>query len=530
MESESYQKLSTWTLCATERLRSQAKIQNEHVFSLEHLLLTGPPGSGKSWSILNMKAAIESSECVFLYKDCAGFFKQGVRATELEVKGFITNAMSNSPCFMVLDSIDSIASIPQSGQAVLASGGAETIILDYLLHLFDRIESERLSVCVVGITSRPQSLHPAIRSPHRLSKEIKLGLLTKYDRKSILKFYLGENPSMPNKQFLQDEELVSLADMTPGFSPADLKNFIAEGLIQSSRSEKQGTNSETMSALSMDDFKQARSRVSPSGLRGALLDVTAFVDDLAALDQQRTILQGLIVDPFQNLERYTRLGLTPPRGVFITGPPGTGKTTLAVGAARASGVSVLALDASQVLSKFVGESERQLSEIFHKARENAPCVIIIDNVEAIASVRSQDREGSKSSDRLLSTLLTEMDGIDSKVSVGCEPDFVVVAISSRPDLIDPAFLRPGRLDQKIVLELPNHQARTEILVKKLSKIPVDITTEQIDRLAKITEGKSGADIEGICREAAMCALREDVQESQVQWRHFLQATGLPSAD
>ncbi len=375
----------------------------------------------------------------------------------------------------------------------------------------------RGEVIVIGATNRPDALDPALRRPGRFDRELEIGVPDKDARLEILQIHSRNMP------LAKDVDLKEIAERTYGYVGADLEAVCKEAAMAALRrvlpdimalKEGEEIPKEILEKLvvTKEDFEHALGRVEPSAMREVLVEVPNVKwDDIGGLEEVKQQLKEVVEWPLKYPDVFERMGIKPPKGVLLYGPPGTGKTLLAKAVANESGANFISIKGPELLSKWLGESERRLRETFKRAKQVAPCIIFFDEIDAITSTRGI--KSTETLNTLVSQLLTEMSGIEEVEGV------VVLAATNRPDLIDLSLLRPGRFDRQIYVPTPDEKARLEILRVHTKKMPLakDVRLEEI---AKITQGYSGADLEALCREAAMIALREDLKSKEVKKEHF----------
>ncbi|MDP2717726.1 MAG: AAA family ATPase, partial [Candidatus Micrarchaeota archaeon] len=423
-----------------------------------------------------------------------------VGEAEERLRGIFQEAEDNAPTIIFIDEIDSIA--PKREEVV---GEVEKRIVSQLLTLMDGLKA-RGSVVVIGATNRQNSIDPALRRPGRFDREIEIGVPDKKGRKEILQIHSRGMPL--NKDVSLDE----MAGQTHGFVGADLHALVKESAMKALRRmlPKIDLEAEQIPAkileelkVTRDDVQNALREIQPSALREVYIEIpNVHWNEIGGLEEVKRELKEAAELPLKKPEAFTRLGIRPVRGILLYGPPGTGKTLLAKAVATESEYNFISIKGPEVLSKWVGESEKSMREIFRKARLAAPTVIFIDELDSIASVRGSE-DGSGVASRVVDTLLTELDGLRNI------KDIVVIGATNRIDILDPALLRPGRFDKLIEIPLPDESTRLAIFAVHTGKMPLGPKVE-IKALSRLTEGFSGADIEGLCREAAMVALRENV--------------------
>ncbi|MEM3997190.1 MAG: AAA family ATPase, partial [Pyrobaculum sp.] len=400
------------------------------------------------------------------------------------------------------------------------TGEVEKRVVAQLLTLMDGLQ-ERGQVVVIGATNRPDAVDPALRRPGRFDREIWINPPDFRGRYEILLIHTRNMPLAP------DVDLRKLAEITHGFTGADLAALAREAAMSALRRAIQSglidlnqpsIPPETFEKIkvTMSDFTNALREIIPSALREVHIEVPRVRwEDVGGLENVKQELREAVEWPLKYPEKFKKFGLRPPKGILLFGPPGTGKTLLAKAVATESGANFVAVRGPEIFSKWVGESEKMVREIFRKARMAAPAVIFIDEIDAMATARGLGAD-SLVGERVVAQLLAEMDGIKALENV------VVIAATNRPDLVDPALLRPGRFDRIIYVPPPDFNARLEILLIHTRATPLakDVDLEEI---ARRTEGYSGADLELLVREATFLALREDIETKEVSMKHFEEA-------
>ncbi|ASJ13632.1 CDC48 family AAA ATPase [Thermococcus radiotolerans] len=527
------------------------------------VLLYGPPGTGKT---LLAKAVANEANAHFIAINGPEIMSKYYGESEERLREVFKEAEENAPAIIFIDEIDAIA--PKREET---HGEVEKRVVSQLLTLMDGLKS-RGKVIVIGATNRPDAIDPALRRPGRFDRELEVGVPDKKGRKEILQIHTRGMPIEPEfrrgrvieileelerndayresaeralmkvknandeeipeilrsideklydevKARLIDGLLEELAEVTHGFVGADLAALAREAAMAALRRlikegkidfEAEHIPKEVLEELKVTrkDFYEALKMVEPSALREVLLEVpNVHWEDIGGLENVKEELREAVEWPLKYPEAFMGLGITPPKGILLYGPPGTGKTLLAKAVANESEANFIAIKGPEVLSKWVGESEKNIREIFRKARQAAPTVIFIDEIDAIAPRRGTDV--NRVTDRLINQLLTEMDGIQENSGV------VVIAATNRPDIIDPALLRPGRFDRLILVPAPDEKARLEIFKVHTRNVPLAEDVE-LEELAKKTEGYTGADIEAVVREAAMLAMRRGLQEGIIR--------------
>ncbi len=395
-----------------------------------------------------------------------------------------------------MDEIDAIA--PKREEA---TNEVERRMVSQLLALLDGMGS-RGQVIVIGATNRPNAIDPALRRPGRFDREIEIGVPDRNARKEILQIHTRNMP-------LKDVNLEELADLTHGYTGADLTALAREAAMCSLRKvlptiiDKKSIPNELLMNLHVnrDDFITAYRNIQPSALREVFVErPNIHWDDVGGLSFVKTQLKEAVEMPIKNPEAFEKMGIRPVKGILLVGAPGTGKTMLAKAVATERESNFISIKGPELMSKFVGESEKATREIFRKARQAAPCIIFIDEIDSIAATRDSGSGDSFVTERIVDTLLTELDGLSEMKSV------VVLAATNRPDMIDPALLRPGRFDKIIEIPMPDDETRKAIFEVHTKRMPLEKGVK-LDDLAKLAEGYTGAEIENVCREAGMNAIR-----------------------
>src|SRR5512136_3105092 len=475
------------------------------------VLLHGPPGTGKT---LLAKAVASETSANFSSIGGPEIMSKFYGESEERLRDIFKEAAENAPTIIFIDEIDSIAPKRDEVTAETESRGVAQ-----LLELMDGLEG-RGKVVVIGATNRPNALDPAIRRPGRFDREIEIGIPDKDGRLEILQIHTRGMP------LADDVDLVQLANMTHGYVGADLAALAREAAMRALRKvlpsidlEAETIPLEVLNSLhvTMDDFMSAYREMQPSTLREVLLETPNVKwEDIGGLEQPKQELMESVEWPLRYGALYKHMNAVPPKGILLYGPPGTGKTLLAKAVATESQANFISVKGPEFLSKWVGESEKAVRETFRKARQAAPCVIFLDEIDAIAPVRGISMD-SGVTERVISQLLTEMDGLEALHNV------IVIAATNRPDIIDPALLRPGRFDRLVFIPTPDLEARKEILKIHTKGKPLDMDVN-LDKLADEMENFTGADIAAVCNEAMMLSIRDyvleggDVTEEKVKGR------------
>ncbi len=473
------------------------------------VLLYGPPGTGKTR--LARAVANESSAQFFLING-PEIMGSGYGESEKKLREVFEAASKAAPSIIFIDEIDSIA--PKRGAV---SGEAEKRLVAQLLTLMDGL-NPRANLVVIAATNRPEAIDEALRRPGRFDREIVVGVPDVRGRREILAIHTRGMPLSP------EVDLNELARSTYGFVGADLSALTREAAIEAVRRIMPRLDLSTSSipadvletlAVTRDDFQAALKRVQPSAMREVMVQMPDVRwEDVGGLtDAMRKLKEGVEL-PLKDPDAFRRLGIRPAKGFLLYGPPGTGKTLLAKAVAREAEANFISTKSSDLLSKWYGESEQQISRLFARARQVAPCIIFIDELDSLVPARGAGGAGEPQvTERVVNTLLAEMDGIEEMQSV------VVIGATNRPTLIDPALLRPGRLDELIYVTVPDKAGREHILKIHTKAMPLAKDVDLSD-LAARTEKFTGADLEDLTRRAGLAALRESLKAKKVTKAHF----------
>ena len=466
------------------------------------ILLHGPPGTGKT---LIAKAVANETDAHFITLNGPEIMSKYYGESEARLREIFEEANKHAPSIIFIDELDAIA--PKREEV---TGEVERRIVAQLLGLMDGLQA-RGQVVVIGATNRPSALDPALRRPGRFDREIEIGIPDRNGRLEILQIHTRGMP------LTKDVKLEKIADVTHGFVGADLQALSKEGAMRALRKvlpeidlESEVIPPKVIEELkvSMDDLVDALKDVEPSAMREVLVESPNVKwSDIGDLEEVKQQLIESIEWPIKYPEVFEYAKTKPPKGILLYGPPGTGKTLLAKAIATESEANFVSIKGPELLSKWVGESEKGVRETFRKAKQAAPSIIFFDEIDAITPQRGGGFGDSHVTERVISQVLTELDGLEELRNV------VVLAATNRPDIIDPALLRPGRFDRLIGIKPPNKDARKEIFKIHLEGKPL-ASDVKLEMLAEKTESYVGADIEAICREASMLAIREYVKETK----------------
>ena len=430
--------------------------------------------------------------------------------SEENLRNTFEDAEKNAPSIIFIDEIDAIAPKREESR-----GEVERRVVAQLLALMDGLKS-RGKVVVIAATNIPNVIDPALRRPGRFDREVEVGVPSKEGRLNILKIHSRNMPLAKNV------DLSEIAQITYGFVGADLSALVKEAamivlrkvLPELKLKEDEPISREVLEKLSVSQkhFKEALKIVRPSALREVFVEIpNVRWTDVGGLDEVKQELKETVEWPLKNPDAFKRMGVRPPRGVLLYGAPGAGKTMLAKAVARESDANFISIKGPELLSKWVGESEKAVREIFKKARLSSPTIIFFDEIDSLAPKRVAG-SGNHATESVVNQILTEMDGLIDL------SDVIIIAASNRPEIIDTALLRPGRFDRIIHCSAPDKETRYQVFQIHTKKMPLNGVDLKL--LAEKTEGYTGADIESICREAAIQALREDMKSREVTEKHF----------
>jgi transitional endoplasmic reticulum ATPase len=518
---------------AKRKIRELIELPLRHPEIFKHLgieppkgvLLIGPPGTGKT---LLAKAVASEANAYFVSINGPEIMSKYYGESEAKLREIFEEAKKNAPAIIFIDEIDAIA--PKREEV---TGEVEKRIVAQLLTLMDGLQ-ERGQVIVIGATNRPEAVDPALRRPGRFDREIYIGMPDKNARKEILQVHTRSVPLCTEEdvkeRICDPNDIVNIddiAEMTHGYTGADIAALVKEAAMIRLREaievkkeidlDQPQIPPEQLARIRirMRDFLEAMKYIQPTVLREVIVEVPeVHWDDIGGYDNVKQELKEMVEWPLKYPRYFEELGVEPPKGILLFGPPGTGKTLLAKAVATESNANFIAVRGPEILSKWFGESERAIREIFKKARMAAPCVIFFDEIDAIAPARGL-RVDSGATDRIVNQLLAEMDGIAPLKNV------VVIAATNRPDIMDPALLRPGRFDRIVYVPPPDEDARFEILKVHIRGLRLSDDVKNGDYkylrdLARRTEGYTGADLAALVREAAMLALRETIRSNSNQ--------------
>ncbi len=479
------------------------------------LILHGPPGTGKT---LLAKAVASESEANFIHINGPEIMSKFYGESEQKLRKIFEDAEENAPSIIFIDEIDAIAPKREDVQ-----GEVERRVVAQLLATMDGLKS-RGQVVVIAATNRVNAVDPALRRPGRFDREIEIGVPDKTGRLEVLHIHSRGMPLTEEGDLRVD--LAALASRTHGFVGADLHALCREAAMKALRRylpkinlDEEEIPQDVLDQLEVtnDDFLGALREIQPTAVREVFIEIpNVRWSDIGGLQEVKDTLIEVVEWPLKRPETFTRLGISPPKGVLIYGPPGAGKTLLARAVATESEANFISVKGPELLSKWVGESEKAVREIFRKARTAAPAIIFFDEIDAIAPTRGRSAGDSHVTERVVSQLLTEMDGLESM------KDVIVLAATNRPELIDRALLRTGRFDRFVYVPAPDKRSRQKIFEIYTKSMPLDEDVV-VEKLVEMTEYFVGGDVEALCREAGMRALRENMDAEIVSMKHFKDA-------
>jgi transitional endoplasmic reticulum ATPase len=471
------------------------------------VLLQGPPGTGKT---LLAKAVANEADAQFLSIDGPEIMSKYYGESEKQLREKFEEAREGEPAIIFIDEIDAIA--PKRGDA---GGEVERRVVATLLSEMDGLES-RENVIVIAATNRQEAIDPALRRGGRFDREIEIGVPNREGRKEILQIHTRNMP------LADDVDLDELSELTHGYVGADLESVCKEAAMSVLREVlpeidmDEEIPSEVLEKLVVDEdaMLDGIRNVEPSQMREVMVEVPKVSwEDIGGLEETKERLQEMVEWPQKYPERFENMGIEVPKGILLYGMPGTGKTLLAKAVANEANANFISIKGPEIFSKYVGESEEAVREIFKKARQVAPCVLFIDEIDAIAPRRGGRSSDSGVGDRVVNQLLTELDGIESLKGV------TVIAATNRPDMIDPAIMRPGRVDRNVEVDTPDLESREKIFQVHTEGMPLGADVD-LKELAERTEDYVGSDIESICREAGMNSLRDNPENEEVTMEDF----------
>jgi transitional endoplasmic reticulum ATPase len=502
-----------------QRIREMVELPLRHPELFQRLgiepprgvFLYGPPGCGKT---LLAKAVANESDANFYVISGPEIMSKFYGESEARLREIFQKAQETSPSIIFIDEMDAIA--PKREEV---TGEVERRVVAQLLSLMDGMGS-RGNIIVIGATNRPNAIDPALRRPGRFDREIEIGVPDKAGRNEVLQIHTRNMP------LAEDMDLKRLSDVTHGYTGADIASLCREAAMKALRRyipeinlEEERIPPETLEKMvvKMDDFMSAYREITPTAMREVYVEVPqVHWSEVGGLKRVKQELMESVEWPLKKPEVFQRMGIKPPRGILLYGPPGCGKTLLARAVATESEANFISIKGPEIFSKWVGESEKAIREVFRKGRTAAPAIIFFDELDAIVPKRGLGYADSGASERVISQLLTEIDGIETLQNV------LVIAATNRPDILDPAVMRPGRFDRLIYVPSPDVDSLKEIFKIHAHSMPLSRDVD-IDELARKAQGYSGADIEAICREAAMTSLRNDVEATEVTRRDFDEA-------
>ena len=501
---------------AIRRIREMVELPLKHPEIFQRLgidppkgvLLHGPPGCGKT---LLARAVANESDANFYAINGPEIMSKFYGESEARMRKMFEDAEKNAPGILFIDEIDAIA--PKRGEV---TGEVERRVVAQLLACMDGLKG-RGNVIVIGATNRPEALDPALRRPGRFDREVVIGIPDRDERLEIIQIHTRGMP------LADDVELERISEITHGYTGADLAALSREAAMKALRRylpeidlEEKRIPHEVLDRMEVnnEDILDAFREVTPTTMREVFIETpNVSWDDIGGLEEVKQNLREAVEWPLKRPEMFKRLGITPPKGILLNGPPGCGKTLLARAVATESEANFISVRGPEIFSKWVGESEKAIREIFRKARMAAPAIIFFDEFDALVPSRGAGSSDSRVTERVISQLLTEIDGLLMLQNV------MVLAATNRMDIIDPAVLRHGRFDRRVYVPPPDEDARFKILKIKTRDMPL-VDDVDLQALARRMSGYSGADIDSVCREAALNALRRNPEIEVVSQADF----------
>lgn len=470
------------------------------------ILMHGPPGTGKT---MLLRCVANASNAHVLSINGPSIVSKYLGETESKLREIFNEAKKYQPSIIFIDEIDSIA----PNRANDDSGEVESRVVATLLTLMDGTSSTG-RIAVIAATNRPNSVDPALRRPGRFDQEVEIGIPDVDDRFDILLKQFEKISS--DKHTLTEEQIKVIASKTHGYVGADLTALCRESVMKAIQKELDIDANQDLSNLkvSYEDVELAMLEIRPSAMREIFLEMPkVYWSDIGGQEDLKRKMKEMIQLPLEAAETFARLGISAPKGILLYGPPGCSKTLTAKALATESGVNFLAVKGPEIFNKYVGESERAIREIFRKARAASPSIIFFDEIDALSPSRESGSSTSAAS-HVLTSLLNEIDGVEELNGV------VIVAATNRPDEIDPALLRPGRLDRHVYVSPPDFNARLAILRKCTKDFNLSDSESLLSDLAERTDGCSGAEVVLLCQEAGLAAIMENLETSNVSVEHF----------
>ncbi len=494
-----------------QRIREMVELPLRHPELFQRLgieppkgvFLYGPPGCGKT---LLAKGVANESDANFYVISGPEIMSKFYGESEARLREIFQKALETAPSIIFIDEMDAIA--PKREEV---TGEVERRVVAQLLSLMDGMGA-RGNIIVIGATNRPNAIDPALRRPGRFDREIEIGVPDKMGRYEILQIHTRTMP------LASDVDLRRLADICHGYTGADMSSLCREAAMKGLRRYLPEINLEEeripgsileKMEVKLEDFMTAYREITPTAMREVYIEVPSVQwSDVGGLTDVKQQLQEAVEWPLKKPEVFKRVGIRPPKGILLFGPPGCGKTMLARAVATEGEANFISIKGPELFSKWVGESEKAIREVFRKGRTAAPSIIFFDELDSVVPRRGMGFGDSGVSERVISQLLTELDGIESLENV------VIIGATNRPDIIDPAILRPGRFDRLIFVPAPDYATRLQILKIHTKTMPLAKDVD-LDQIASQAGGYSGADIEAVCREAGLVALRRDIEAKNV---------------
>ncbi|CAO3645125.1 unnamed protein product [Cunninghamella blakesleeana] len=474
------------------------------------IILHGKPGTGKTELAMTIAKTSQLSYYVLNGPDIFQT-EEGESEKKLQSTFEQPKKNGNDLALIIIDELDMVAPNLTKNKS-----GLDTRILSTLLSCIDNLPPNQF---IIGLTNRLHAIDPCVLRSGRLDLRYELLVKLPSQRYSILEVLTEKLPF-----YNTDKEslLKRLAKKTHGFVPSDLQSLCSQIILQLVNEQRLDIDLKHIN-ITWNHIEKALKVVHPSDMNAFTSNIPSIqFSDIFGIDPVIEDIKTSVIQPFQQPECYIKLGITPPRGILLYGPTGTGKTMICNALASEVDINYIFVDSTQLRSKVIGESEKNIATLFHQARSNSPCILFIDQIDMLLPKRGTSSSSENTSDRIVTSFLTEMDGLLTK-NQQVQLDVLVIAATNRPEVIDEAVLRPGRFDEHIQLALPNEKQRFDILKGLRGKMPLNMDDDQLKELATSTSDWTGAQLDNLLREAAMISLRENVHNKTIELNHINQA-------